>query len=446
MKYIRFSQLYKIPSSNGLSRPSAIRGTGFNMVGMGELFSNDILTDMKMDRVQMSEKEQNKYLLLANDLLFARQSLVAEGAGKCSIVKYFNEKTTFESHLIRVRLNENIANPWYYFYLFKLKSNPIKTIINQCAQAGIRGKELEKIKLPIPEISYQNKIVAILSKYDELIEVNNKRIKLLEQTAEKLYIEWFVHFRFPGYKNVETKKDKAIGWNLANKLEFSIPANWHFGTLDELAQFKRGKNITTSEAVEGVVPVISAGIEPSCFHNKPNVVGNSITVSGSGANAGYVSYHLIDIWAADCSYYQNEKNIWFVYSTLNFLRKVIDNMQVGAAQPHVYPKTLNKISIIVPDEKNIELFNSKVATIFDEIRNINQQNDNLINQRDLLLPRLMSGKLSVETKTGSVPKVKKIISFDEFCSALPMAARAKTISDKDLRAMYEAYIDDDATE
>ena len=370
--------------------------------------------------------------------------VVARGVGGTGDVKISPQYSYITNLSIVAMIDKTRANIKYLYYQFLC--NNLRYLDTGAAQSQITINNLANHKLYLPELIEQNKIVEVLSKYDELLEINNKRIKLLEQTAEKLYIEWFVHFRFPGYKNVETKKDKAIGWNLANKLEFSIPANWHFGTLDELAQFKRGKNITTSEAVEGVVPVISAGIEPSCFHNKPNVVGNSITVSGSGANAGYVSYHLIDIWAADCSYYQNEKNIWFVYSTLNFLRKVIDNMQVGAAQPHVYPKTLNKISIIVPDEKNIELFNSKVATIFDEIRNINQQNDNLINQRDLLLPRLMSGKLSVETKTGSVPKVKKIISFDEFCSALPMAARAKTISDKDLRAMYEAYIDDDATE
>ena len=135
----RFGDLYLLPSSNGLSRPAAVRGSGFKMINMGELFANNIITALDMERVQMSETEQKKFFLEEGDLLFARQSLVAEGAGKCSIVKTLSEPTTFESHIIRVRLNKTLGNPWYYYYLFQMKSNPIKTIVNQCAQAGIRG-------------------------------------------------------------------------------------------------------------------------------------------------------------------------------------------------------------------------------------------------------------------------------------------------------------------
>ena len=110
MRYVRFGELYKIPSCNGLSRPSAVRGEGYKMVNMGELFSNDIINDMYMERVQMNDRELKKFLLEKGDLLFARQSLVASGAGKCSIVNNLIEETTFESHLIRVRLDKSIAN------------------------------------------------------------------------------------------------------------------------------------------------------------------------------------------------------------------------------------------------------------------------------------------------------------------------------------------------
>lgn len=103
MEYLRFGELYAIPSSNGLSRPSAVRGAGYKMVNMGELFSNGIINDIPMERVQMSDKELSKFLLEKGDLLFARQSLVAEGAGKCSYVNDLTEETTFESHLTIVR-------------------------------------------------------------------------------------------------------------------------------------------------------------------------------------------------------------------------------------------------------------------------------------------------------------------------------------------------------
>ena len=188
MDEIRFGELYEIPSSNGLSRPSAVRGEGYKMVNMGELFANNIIRDMEMERVKMSKKELQKFLLKDGDLLFARQSLVASGAGKCSIVKALNEETTFESHLIRVRLNNRAANPWYYYYLFQLPYNPVKTIVNQCAQAGIRGSELVNIKVPLLDLQKQTKIASILSAYDDLIENNNKRIKILEQMAENIQL------------------------------------------------------------------------------------------------------------------------------------------------------------------------------------------------------------------------------------------------------------------
>ena len=132
MKIVRFGELYSIPSGNGLSRPTAVRGEGYRMIGMGELFANDIITDSEMDRVKMSKKEQQSFFVESGDLLFARQSIVAAGAGKCSIVKELTEPTTFESHIIRVRLDKTTCNPWFYFYLFKLPNNPIKAIINQC--------------------------------------------------------------------------------------------------------------------------------------------------------------------------------------------------------------------------------------------------------------------------------------------------------------------------
>lgn len=384
MEYVRFGEMYSIPSSNGVSRPSAVRGKGYKMINMGELFSNDIISDMPMEKVELSPKEKKKFLVQKNDLLFARQSLVASGAGKCSIIKQLREETTFESHIIRVRLNEAKCNPWYYYYLFQLPYNPIKTIVNQCAQAGIRGKELLRMKVPFLQVTEQNKIVNILFQYDTLIENNNKRIMLLEQIAENLYKEWFVRFRFPNHSNCKFVKN--------------VPENWREGQLSDLCNFVRGKNITNEQMVPGEYEVVSAGLEPSGYHNKANVKGISITVSASGANAGYVSFHQRDIWAADCSYIssQNAKNIFYLYGLINSLRPIITSLQIGSAQPHVYPKQLNKIKILIPPEQLIELGNEKLGVIYKQIEIFTQQNQNLIKQRDMLLPRLMSGKLQVK--------------------------------------------------
>ena len=107
---IRFGDLYAIDSRNGLSKPSKIRGSGYKMINMGELFANDRIYDIPMELVPLKDPEKINAKVEVGDLLFARQSLVLEGAVKCSIVMEVSPLTVFESHLIRVRLEEVLTN------------------------------------------------------------------------------------------------------------------------------------------------------------------------------------------------------------------------------------------------------------------------------------------------------------------------------------------------
>ena len=208
---VRFEKLYSIESRNGLTKPSKVRGNGFKMINMGELFSNDRIYDIPMELVPLKETEK-KCKIEPFDLLFARQSLVLEGAGKCSIVMKTSPLTVFESHLIRVRLDRTKANPLFYYYYFRSPYSPIKTIVSQCAQAGIRGSDLSALNVVYPDLKKQEKIASILSAYDDLIENNQKQIKLLEEVAQRLYKEWFVDLRFPGWETAEIVDGVPVGW------------------------------------------------------------------------------------------------------------------------------------------------------------------------------------------------------------------------------------------
>lgn len=310
------------------------------------------------------------------------------------------EKAIYHYHIWKVLPNNSKIDKLFLFYYLQYATPTWLGGTNGTTMVHITKANMEKKKILIPiSIKDQQKIAFVLKNYDELIENNNRRISLLESLAKEIYKEWFVRFRFPGYKTAKLKKRSAKGWTFGKREggQF-IPDSWSFDCLIRLAEFKRGKNITSSEMVEGNIPVISAGLEPSGFHNESNVCGPNLTVSASGANAGYLSYHLADIWAADCSYYQNSNNIWFVYNALSFLQPVINNMQVGSAQPHVYAKNINKISTIIPTSEFISLYCEKVKSLFKEIKFLLEKNEILQKQRDALLPRLMSGKLSVEGK------------------------------------------------
>ncbi|MCU0506020.1 MAG: restriction endonuclease subunit S, partial [Chloroflexi bacterium] len=108
-EWVAFGALFAEPSRNGLTRPKATRGAGTKMVNMGELFASSRLWDAVMDRVPLEGDERSRYLLQSGDLLFARQSLVLTGAGKCSIFLGDTEPVTFESHVIRIRLEPTVA-------------------------------------------------------------------------------------------------------------------------------------------------------------------------------------------------------------------------------------------------------------------------------------------------------------------------------------------------
>ncbi len=192
-----FGEVFAEGTRNGLARPKAVRGAGVKMVNMGELFAHPRLRNADMDRVPLSDSEARKFLLSEGDLLFARQSLVLEGAGKCSIFLSDDEPVTFESHVTRVRLDRSKADPRFYFYYLQSHhgKSAIRSIVEQGAGAsGIRGSDLQNLGvlwMPPPE---QRAIARILGTLDDKIELNRRRNQTLEAMARALFKDWFVDF------------------------------------------------------------------------------------------------------------------------------------------------------------------------------------------------------------------------------------------------------------
>lgn len=333
-------------------------------------------------------KKSSTQRLPAGSVLFSSRAPI----GYIAIAQ--NEIYTNQGFKSLVCKSEVINNLYLYYYL-KLNLNYIKNFASGATFPELSANRIKNIKITFcKSLHEQQKIASILSAYDSQIENNQKRIKLLEQMAENLYKEWFVRFRFPGYENAEFEGGVPKGW-VSLVGDNKKPKGWTYGELNQLGTFIRGKNITAAEMIEGQVPVISAGLEPAGYHNQANVCGPCLTISSSGANAGYLKYNLTDIWAADCSYYNNPDNIWFVYSSLKYLQPVISNLQCGAAQPHVYPKDVNRLCVILPPKSLITEYNRQSSLFFKNIHNLKNQIFLLTHQRDLLLPRLMSGKLSI---------------------------------------------------
>lgn len=335
------------------------------------------------------------YMRSVDSFLYNDTSILLPRKGTLSNIQFISGTPFWTVDTIYYTvLNENLYDP-YYLYLY-LNSLDLSGYDSGASIPSMTSKTYYSLNIELPEKRIQTKVANIIRDYDKLIENNNKRIRLLEQMAENLYKEWFVRFRFPGYEDVIFEEKKPKGWQVGteDKKHFA-PISFKYEELGNIGGFVRGKNITTAKMVEGDIPVISAGLQPSGYHNEANVYGASLTISASGANAGYLQYHMNDIWAADCSYYQDDATIWFVYNTLKYLQPVISNLQCGAAQPHVYPKNINKLCVLIPTKELIYKYNNFVKPHYDEIKILNQHNQLLTKQRDMLLPRLMSGKLEV---------------------------------------------------
>ena len=365
-------------------------------------FTLDSISDA--DAVYLAPDDRyDKFILKTNDILIQTVGSWANNpnsiVGKVIRVPKQCDSAYLNQNIVRIIPNNDFDNT-YLFYA--LKANQFSTYCvlrgqGAANQASITLDTIFRFKFKAHNFAEQKKIADILSVYDNLIENNNKRIKLLEQMAKNLYKEWFVRFRFPGYENVEFEEKKPRGWQVGtdDKTHYA-PTIFKYDEFRNIGSFIRGKNITAAQMVEGTIPVISAGLQPSGYHNEANVLGVNLTISASGANAGYLQYNMTDIWAADCSYYQDDATIWFIYNTLKYLQPVINNLQCGAAQPHVYPKNINRLCVLIPTAELIKEYNDFVMPYYGEIKILNQHNQLLTKQRDRLLPRLMSGKLEVK--------------------------------------------------
>jgi type I restriction enzyme S subunit len=256
------------------------------------------------------------------------------------------------------------------------------------AYPAVSAEDIGNGAIDLPPLPIQHRIAGILSAYDELIENSQRRIKILEAMARALYREWFVHFRFPGHESVP-RVPSPLG---------EIPQGWEVTSLGSLVEIRKGKNITKDTIREGSVPVVAGGIAPAYFHDTPNTQSPVITISASGANAGFVNLYYVDVWASDCSFIDQSAtpHVYYYYLWLDHRRAAVTHLQRGSAQPHVYPKDLAQLEAVNVPKDLLDAFTSQIEPVFGVTMRMAAKVENLRRTRDLLLPRLLSGQIDVE--------------------------------------------------
>ena len=232
----------------------------------------------------------------------------------------------------------------------------------------------------LPPIETQRRIAGILGAYDDLIEVNQRRIAVLKEMAQALFTEWFTHLRFPGHEDVAIE-DTPDG---------PLPAGWSLVQLGALIELIYGKALKADTRQPGDVAVIgSSGVVGS--HNAALVSGPGIVVGRKG-NVGSVIWSSSDYWPIDTTYYVDTKlPLPYIYQLL----KRITFQNTDAAVPGLNRDyALSRMVLTAPDAL-VQRYGDFAAPIHDAVTGLEQANANIAAARDLLLPRLISGQLSV---------------------------------------------------
>jgi type I restriction enzyme S subunit len=270
----------------------------------------------------------------------------------------------------------------YYIDTIKLS---MQNVSKGTTQDNLSLDKLLTFDFQIPPLPSQHKIAAILSTYDDLIENNTRRIKILEEMAQALYCEWFVKFRFPGHENVKMVESE-LGM---------VPERWEVGTLKYALILQRGFDLPTKKREEGNIPIYAAtGVVGT--HNEAKVKGPCV-VTGRSGSIGTVIYVDEDFWPLNTTLWVKEfRRATPIYAYYLLKRLELSSFNSGAAVPTLNRNDIHGLFVILPSSELLECFNQYIIPIFSENKILNEKNANLRRTRDMLLPKLISGNLNVE--------------------------------------------------
>lgn len=407
MEYLRLSELTlnAVTGLDAIKRaPIVDEDTGLKCIRIQDISQKKDYIDWGNTKVSVSDFKKTK--LVKDDILVAR-------TGATVGVSYFVEENlnaVFNNGTIRLRLDTKKIDPYLVYSLFQTREfrTYIDNISCVATQPNLRIKGLLRYMIPVFGKEIQKKITLILFNYNKLIKNNNKRIKVLENIAEELYKEWFVRFRFPGYENT--------------KFENRIPLNWKYEKFSSIYSCYRGISYSSDEIEcdEGVNLInlknISAyggfrrdGLKrydgkyktEHCVKYNDLVMGVT-DMTQDRRTVGYVALipKINGIISVDLVKIISEIDNIFSYCLFRFgfYSKLFSQFGNGANVIHLKPSSIKNQKILIPNKELIDKFVRIAKPIFDEIEILNIKIEQLIKQRDSLLPRLMSGKLSIEGK------------------------------------------------
>lgn len=369
-------------------------------VGPRFLRITDIVHDLlDWDTVPFCEidrSKKRKYLLKDGDIVVARTGATT---GYAKAIKDHPE-SVFASYLVRLRVQSGISSD---FVGHIVQSDQYKQFIKKnlsgSAQPQANAKVLTSFRLNLPPRPVQDRIANILSAYDDLIENNTRRIKILEEMAQRIYREWFVYFRFPGRENIP-----LVPSDLG-----PIPRGWRVRDLYSIATPTYGFPFKSKQFFEGsegmpVVRIRDIRSDHTGTRTREGAKSKYLIRDGDILIGMDGDFHM-GKWAGGPAYL-NQRVVMFrrssplpQYHLFLALKDPIGHLNstiVGTTVAHLSARDLKAIQLVIPDEERLALSRETFDPIFDLELNLKKRNANLRATRDLLLPKLISGEIPVE--------------------------------------------------
>ena len=371
---------------------SQLHQSDYSVIGIPIVMPKDIIAG-NIEEASIARVEQHhidrlsRHMISYGDILYARRGDV----GKCAFTKQNQEGWLCGTGCLRVTINPDMANPKFVFFQLQ-KQETIGWITNHAigsTMLNLNTTILSNAPVEIPSLRIQNRIVEILSRYDSLIENYQKQIKLLEEAAQRLYKEWFVGLRFPGHENT----------NIID----GVPEGWEKKSVDSIYNIKYGKNLSTKLITEtGFYPVYGANGVIG-YYDKANCNEQVVLITSRGNGSGDVlmTYHK-DAFITNNSFIVTPSE-GFEYCKLPFTFQFLKManfraVRTGAAQPQLTNQSIHTVDVILPNKNLIEKFCSATIGMNDTIIKYREQIRLLTEARDRLLPKLMSGELTLEAR------------------------------------------------
>lgn len=381
---VRLGELYSV--HNGLSKGSKFFGTGYPFLSFSTVFNNFFIPDELTDLVQSNEKEQDNYSILRGDVFVTRTSETSDELGMSCVALKDYPNATYNGFTKRMRpIDNNRVLPEYIGYYMRtpLFRGEFRAFSTMTTRASLKNEDLLGLTVALPPVEVQKKIANILRHYDQLIENNQKQIKLLEEAAQRLYKEWFVDLRFPGYEDVEIINGVPEGWS--KELIGGV-----------IGKIPRTKQIKTAEYLrEGIIPIVDQSRDFIAGYSNDTEalvdIGIPVIVFGDHTRIlKYIQFPFAKGADGTQLIVSNRDNMPQSLLYLSLIGVDLSNYHYAR-----HFKYLKAESILVPSQGIADKFDNLVTPMLIQIQKLRDKCNKSSRARDSLLPRLMSGELEV---------------------------------------------------